>query len=84
MSRVRASISVAAPPARCVVPRLAGKTVLRAKVLLRQRGCRLGAVGRAWSRSVKAGRILAQRPRAGSRLAVGAKVRVVVSRGRRR
>jgi hypothetical protein len=69
---------------RCVVPRLTGKTVAAARVSLERGNCRLGKVTRAYSRTVRRGRIALQRPAAGVRLARGARVSVVVSRGRRR
>jgi beta-lactam-binding protein with PASTA domain len=46
--------------------------------------CRLGKVRRAYSRKVRKGRVISQKPRPGKRLADGAKVSVVVSRGRKR
>jgi peptide/nickel transport system substrate-binding protein len=69
---------------RCVVPRLRGKTAGRARSLLVARHCRLGRVSRAYSASVRAGRIILQSRRAGARLPNGARVGVVVSRGKRR
>jgi Ca2+-binding RTX toxin-like protein len=75
------------PPAgavRCAVPSLRGRTVPRARALLVSRHCRLGRVGHRFSRRVRKGRILSQDRRPGLRLARGAKVDVVVSRGRRR
>jgi subtilisin family serine protease len=79
----------AAPPRvltqpRCVVPKVNGKTIARARGLLITRRCRLGRVGRAYSRRVKKGRVISQGRRPGARLVRGTKVNVVVSRGRRR
>jgi eukaryotic-like serine/threonine-protein kinase len=68
---------------RCVVPRLKGKTLAAARAALSRGNCRLGKVTRAYSRTVRLGRIALQRPAAGVRLARGAKVSVVISRGRR-
>jgi beta-lactam-binding protein with PASTA domain len=42
-----------------------------------------GAVTRAYSSKVKKGRVKSQRPRPGKRLKSGARVDLVVSRGRR-
>lgn len=72
-----------AAAARCVVPALRGKTLARARALLAARHCRLGRVGRSYSR-VRRGRVVAQAKRPGARLPRGTKVGVVVSRGRRR
>jgi subtilisin family serine protease len=68
----------------CTVPRLRGLTLLGAKRALVKKGCALGRVTRAYSRRVRRGRVLAQRPGPGLRLRRGAKVAVVLSRGRRR
>jgi subtilisin family serine protease len=75
---------IGTPPARCVVPNVKGKTVVRARGLLSRRRCRLGRVGRAYSRRVKKSKIVSQSRRPGVRLARGTRVNVVVSRGRRR
>jgi hypothetical protein len=75
------------PPAgavRCAVPNLRGRTLSKARALLTARHCRLGRVGHAFSRRVRKGRVVSQTRRPGLRLARGAKVGVVVSRGRRR
>ena len=45
--------------------------------------CRTGTVTKAKSKTVPKGRVIAQAPKAGKKLASGAKVRLVVSRGRR-
>jgi beta-lactam-binding protein with PASTA domain len=53
-------------------------------VALARGNCRLGKVTRAYSRTVRLGRIALQRPAAAVPLARGARVSVVVSRGARR
>jgi hypothetical protein len=68
---------------RCVVPRLAGRTLKRARTLLARADCRLGLVRAVYSRRVRKGRVLTQAPRAGTRLARGARVSVSVSLGPR-
>jgi subtilisin family serine protease len=68
----------------CNVPRLRGLTLVGAKRLLVKRGCALGRITRAYSRRVARGRVIAQKRTPGLRLARGAKVGVVLSRGRRR
>jgi thermitase len=68
---------------RCVVPRLAGKTVFRARRLLSAHHCRLGKTARVFSRRAR-GRVVRQNRRPGTRLTRGARVNVVVSRGARR
>jgi subtilisin family serine protease len=68
----------------CNVPRLRGLSLAAAKRLLVKRGCALGRVTSAYSRRVPRGRVIAQKRTPGLRLARGAKVAVVLSRGRRR
>ncbi len=70
-------------PPVCNVPRLRGLTLIGAKRLLVKRGCGLGRLARAYSRRVPRGRVIAQRRAPGLRLSRGAKVGVVLSRGRR-
>ena len=71
-------------PVRCVVPNVKGKTVAQARRLLSSKRCALGRVTRAYSAKVKRGKIIKQSRRPGVRLARGARINVVVSRGRRR
>lgn len=71
------------PGSSCVVPRLAGKALPAARTALRDAACTIGRVSRRYSR-VRRGRVMAQRPRAGTRLPAGASVSVVLSRGPRR
>jgi PKD domain/PASTA domain len=91
---LRGTIAVAAPPApppppptppqlrRCVVPRVVGRTLARANAAIRKARCRTGRVRRAYAKR-RTGIVVAQTPRAGRRLAVGARVHLVVSRGRK-
>jgi hypothetical protein len=71
-------------PVRCVVPRLRAKTLPQAAAALRRSHCRLGTVKRKHSSRVRRGRVLAQRPAAGTRGRAGFRVNVVVSSGPRR
>jgi thermitase len=75
--------SVRSAPAVCTVPRLRGLTLVAAKRRLAKVGCSLGRVTRVRSRRVARGRVVAQRPAPGLRLRRGARIRVVLSRGRR-
>jgi Trypsin/PASTA domain/PKD domain len=76
------------PPAprtvRCVVPRLRGKTLAGARAALTRAHCRLGAVTRSYSATVRAGRVIRQRPAAGTRTSRGARVSIALSRGSRK
>jgi PASTA domain len=69
---------------RCVVPKLRGKTLRAAQAAIRRGSCRMGRVQRRFSSTVKAGRVFAQRPGAGARLAANTRVHLVVSKGKRR
>jgi uncharacterized delta-60 repeat protein len=68
----------------CVVPAVRGQKLAVARTRLIRANCRLGNVKRAYSRRVKSGRVISQRPRARARLPERANVNLVVSRGRRR
>ncbi len=76
------------PPAaaakRCVVPYLVRRRIAVARRAVVASRCSVGRVSRAYSRTVRAGYVVAQSPRRGTRLAPKARVRLVVSRGRRR
>ena len=68
-------------PRRCKVPGLKALTLKKAKAKLRKAHCRLGKVTKKQSRARK-GRVIAQSPKRGALRTNGAKVRVVLSRGR--
>ena len=70
-------------PAKCVVPNIRGKTLASAKKKLAAAHCRLGKVTTAKSKTVAKGKVLSQSPRAGTKRTAGAKVNVVLSRGKR-
>ena len=65
--------------AGCIVPKLKGKKLKRAKKLLKKAHCRLGKVKKK-KNPKKAGRVLSQKPKPGTRRARGARVRVTVGR----
>ena len=74
--------SIRGGPTACAVPRLRGLTLAVARRTLAKRGCRLGRVSRVRSRRIARGRVVAQRPKPGLRLRLGARVAVALSRGR--
>ena len=79
------AIATAVSPAaarHCVVPKLKGKTLAASKRALRTAHCKLGKVTRRHSRSVRKGRVIAQRPKPGTRKEVGGAVAITLSRGR--
>lgn len=69
-------------PTYCKVPRVAGKTFTQAKRTLRHSQCRLGRVTYSTSKRIKSGRVIGQSPRPGKVLPSGAKVGLVLSRGK--
>jgi adhesin/invasin len=70
--------------AQCIVPRVRGKTLGAAKDALRHAHCGVGSIKSVRSTTVAAGKVISQSPVAGRMLAAGSKVRLTVSRGRRR
>jgi PASTA domain/Copper binding proteins, plastocyanin/azurin family len=70
-----------APPAACRVPNVVGRTLARARSMLRARNCSVGRVRRAPSSRARRGRVLRQSPRAGTRHRNRSPVHLVVGRG---
>jgi beta-lactam-binding protein with PASTA domain len=66
----------------CKVPSVVGRRTAKAKAAIRRAGCRVGRIERSRSRT-RAGRIVTQSPRAGSRLAAQGRVHLTISLGRR-
>ena len=79
--RVARAFKVLGPP--CSVPNVVGKKPAAAKSSIAKKHCRTGKVGYAYSTKVAKGRVVSQSRRAGRVLAPGAKINIVVSRGRR-
>jgi hypothetical protein len=71
-------------PGRCNVQSVLRLTLGVARAGLAQAHCRVGAVSSAYSKNVRAGYVIAQRPGFGAVLAGGGKVKLVLSKGRRR
>jgi hypothetical protein len=67
-------------PVRCIVPKLVGKTLSRAKKALSWNNCRLGRVTRKRKRGVKKGRVIAQSLSAHTTRREGSKVKLTVSK----
>ena len=72
------------PLATCVVPKVKGKTLKAAERAIRAHNCRVGQVSHSHTRTVKKGHVISEKPGPGHHLALGAKVKLVVSTGRRR
>jgi hypothetical protein len=67
---------------RCLVPRVTGKRLRAARTAIRKARCSVGSIRRAFSAKVKAGRVISQKPRPGTRLPTGSAVKLTVSRGK--
>jgi hypothetical protein len=67
----------------CVVPKVKGKKLRAAKRSIRKAHCSPGKVTRAFSKSVKKGRVISQKPKPGKKLAAGSKVKLKVSKGKK-
>lgn len=66
----------------CLVSKLKGKTLAAAKSALTEAHCTAGKVTKQFSK-VKKGRVISQRPKPGTNLAAGAKVNLVISKGKK-
>lgn len=67
----------------CVVPKVKGKRLRAAKQAIRRAHCSVGKVTRAFSASVKKGRVISQKPKPGKKLAARSKVKLKVSKGKK-
>jgi beta-lactam-binding protein with PASTA domain len=65
----------------CVVPNVVGKALGTAKTRIKHAHCTVGKITRKHSSARKKGKVVAQSPRAGRRLANHAKVNLVVGKG---
>jgi hypothetical protein len=70
-------------PGRCTVQDVRLMTLAAAKRMIALASCHIGSVHRAYSKAVKRGRVISQRPKPGTVLPNGGKVNLVVSRGRK-
>ena len=66
--------------AKCVVPKLLGLTLKKAKARIKRAHCTVGKITRKRSVKSKRGKVLTQKPKPGKRLAPGAKVNLTVGR----
>jgi len=71
------------PAQRCVVPKVVGLSERKADKALLTAGCEEGKLTKARSRKVPKGRVLSQSRAPGAKGALGTKVSLVLSRGRR-
>jgi len=75
--------TVSVPPKACLVPNVKGKSLKAAKRAIKAHYCRVGKIKHAFSKKVKKGHVISQRPKAQKRLRHGAKVNLAVSKGGR-
>jgi FG-GAP-like repeat/PASTA domain len=71
-------------PMLCNVQFVKGKTLPITRRRLARGHCRVGKIRRAYSKTVKRSRVISEKPKSGTMLPRGAKVDLVVSRGRER
>src|SRR5207237_952879 len=69
-------------PGLCTVQDVKGKTLATAKRTIARANCRVGKIRRAYSKTVKRGRVISEKPKPGTVLPNRGKVNLVVSRGR--
>lgn len=65
----------------CVVPKVKGKKLAAAKLAVTSAHCSVGKITKAFSGTVKRGRVVSQRPKPGTKSAAGAAVKLTVSKG---
>jgi len=68
----------------CRVPDVRRMRLAVAETTLSAARCAVGTVTRTWSRKVGKGRVVSQRPAPGTGLIAGAKINLVISKGRRK
>jgi hypothetical protein len=71
-------------PGLCTVQNVKGVGLQTAKRTLARANCLVGKVARSYSKTVKRGRVISQKPEFGAVLPGGGKINLVVSRGRKR
>jgi hypothetical protein len=76
------SCALIAHPPTCTVPKLKDKKLNAAKQALAKAHCKPGRITKKHSK-VKKGRLISQKPKPGTHLPLGGKVKLVVSKGRR-
>jgi hypothetical protein len=68
-------------PVQCVVPKVVGLTLAKAKAKIKKAHCGVGKVTKKHSSNKKKGKVLKQSPKAGKHLAAGSKVNLTVGKG---
>jgi serine/threonine-protein kinase len=68
-------------PVQCVVPKVVGLTLAKAKAKIKKAHCRVGKITKKHSSKKKKGKVLKQSPKAGKHLAAASKVNLTVGKG---
>jgi Divergent InlB B-repeat domain/PASTA domain len=84
MSANRSASATFAKVPKCVVPKVVGLKLAKARARIKKAHCRVGKVTKKFSTRKKKGRVLAQRPKPRKSLKSGAKVNLVVGKGSKR
>jgi PASTA domain-containing protein/List-Bact-rpt repeat protein/calcineurin-like phosphoesterase family protein len=69
---------------KCIVPDVRGRKLRAARRAIRRAHCSVGHVRKRFAKKVKKRRVISQKPKAGAHRPPGAKVKLVVSKGKRR
>jgi hypothetical protein len=80
---IQATFNSIRPALRCTVPRVEGRILWKAETRIRETHCSVGKVTHTSSREAQKGRVISQKPKAGWQRAQGAKVNLIVGKGRR-
>jgi beta-lactam-binding protein with PASTA domain len=70
-----------APTSACVVPRVVGLSLAKARTKFRRANCSVGSISRKASSRAKRGRVLTQAVKAGRTLRSGARVNLTIGKG---
>jgi hypothetical protein len=76
-----ATFTSGAPPVQCVVPKVVGLKLAKAKTKIKNGHCRVGKITKKHSSKKKKGKVLKQSPKAGKHLSAGSKVNLTVGKG---
>jgi hypothetical protein len=69
------------PVKKCIVPKVVGLKLAKAKTKIKKAHCRVGKITRKHSSLKKKGKVIKQFPKAGKHLKVGTKVNLTVGKG---
>jgi hypothetical protein len=82
MKQARSVTATFSPKPVCIVPTLKGKSLATARHEIKRAHCRGGTITHRYS-TVRTGHVISQKPHPKRRLRAGARVSLVVSKGRR-